>query len=66
MQVTAEDLIESEEVFGELGRLASSLPEGLLMNFVRQQKWVGKIWKEGDVTIELFDSNSFFLLDNVM
>ena len=35
MQVTAEDLIESEEVFGELGRLASSLPEGLLMNFVR-------------------------------
>ena len=66
MQVTAEDLIESEEVFGELGRLASSLPEGLLMNFVRQQKWVGKIWKEGDVTIELFDSNSFLLLDNVM
>ena len=38
MQVTAEDLIESEEVFGELGRLASSLPEGLLMNFVRQHK----------------------------
>ena len=35
MQVMAEDLIESEEVFGELGRLASSLPEGLLMNFVR-------------------------------
>lgn len=38
MQVMAEDLIESEEVFGELGHLASSLPEGLLMNFVRQQK----------------------------
>lgn len=38
VQVTAEDLIDSEEVFGGLGRLASSLPEGLLMSFVRQQK----------------------------
>ena len=38
VQITAEDLIDSEEVFGGLGRLASALPEGLLMSFVRQQK----------------------------
>ena len=38
VQITAEDLIDSEEVFGGLGRLASALPEGFLMSFVRQQK----------------------------
>ena len=39
LQVTAEDMIHSEEVFGGLGHLATSLlPEGRLMDFVRQQK----------------------------